>query len=216
MNAAALKMAARYAGRWSAIVFFVLLLTLIFSFLGTIICAVLAGMMFGATKHVRWQALLISLIFPGAIFGLLRAGRAPLLENQVLVLSLLCFGAFWLTYATAAAVICFERSSANGTPTASEQKTMLAADYPAPTPQTTVQSLKLSELQGTWSRPPSGRNGESRAKELEINAEEVVLRVRDSHGHISTLGKAKVRLDDASRTKGSSFACPVDDSLVCI
>ena len=211
MNAPPLKVAARYLGRWSAIVFFVVLLTLIFSFLGTIICAVLAGMMFGATKHVRWQALLISLVFPGAIFGLLRAGRAPLLEQQVLLLSVLCFGAFWLTYAVAAAVVCFERSSSAGG-VASCQKA--ACQTPTADTQPVPSGLTIRELQGTWSRPLDGRNGEARTKELEIQTGALVLRVRDGHGHVSTLGTADVKFEEPRRLKVSVPA--LDDTLVCI
>ncbi len=207
MSAASLKTAARYVGRWSAIVFFVVLLTLIFSFLGTIICAVLAGMMFGATKHVRWQALLISLIFPGAIFGLLRAGRAPLLERQVLVLSLLCFGAFWLTYVIAAAVIYFERSAPASVP----PERLATAEPVVPPPVV----LNLHELEGTWSGPICGRNGESRAKELEINPRELVLRLRDAQGHVSTVGKAELRFEESRRVRLSALPEP-DDTLVCI
>jgi hypothetical protein len=194
MNAAALKTAGRYLGRWSAIVFFVLLLTLIFSFLGTIICAVLAGMMFGATKHVRWQALLISLIFPGAIFALLRAGRAPLLDRQILVLGLLCFGAFWLTYAVAAAVVYFEASAGSSSAPAGPGEKL-----PAPALEVAEHRLSLGELQGTWSCPVSGCNGEARARELEINTAALLLRVRDRRGQIRSIARADLAQDDSSR-----------------
>lgn len=211
MNAAPLKVAARYLGRWSAIVFFVVLLTLIFSFLGTIICAVLAGMMFGATKHVRWQAMLISLVFPAAIFGLLRAGRAPLLERQVVLLSLLCFGAFWLTYAVATAVIYFERSSTDSR-TASGQK--VAGLTAISDVQVGAPRLTIRELEGTWSCPLGGHNGEARTKELEIQTRALVLRVRDGHGCVSTLGTADVKFEEPRRVTVSLPA--FDDTLVCI
>src|ERR1035438_8644004 len=54
MNSMPLKSAVQNVGLCSVLVFFVVLLTLVFSFLGTIICAALAGMMMGATRPSRW------------------------------------------------------------------------------------------------------------------------------------------------------------------
>jgi len=47
MNAVVIRTAGRYLGAWGAIVLCVILLSLLFTFLGTITCAVLAGMMMG-------------------------------------------------------------------------------------------------------------------------------------------------------------------------
>src|SRR5271157_4800368 len=105
MSAKTLRTVCGHIGGWCAITFFVLLLTFIFSFLGTIFCAVLAGMMLGAMKPHRWYSVPISLLFPVAICLVLRAMKADLPERQINLLSLLCLGAFWLAFFLTAALV---------------------------------------------------------------------------------------------------------------
>lgn len=60
MNAVAVRTAGRYLGAWGAIALCVILLSLLFTFLGTITCAVLAGMMMGAFKDAKWFSVSVS------------------------------------------------------------------------------------------------------------------------------------------------------------
>src|SRR5260370_35897434 len=98
MSLRPIKTAVQYLLGAAAIALFVSLLTFIFSFLGTIFCAALAGMMLGAFKNLRWQSVPFSFLFPAVIVTVLRVSKAELAANQVLVLALSAFGAFWLTY----------------------------------------------------------------------------------------------------------------------
>ena len=75
MNATAIRTAGRYLGAWGAIVVGVILLSVIFTFLGTLTCAVLVGMMMGAVKGARWFSVLVSFIFPAVILGMVRTTR---------------------------------------------------------------------------------------------------------------------------------------------
>ena len=111
MNAKTLGTVCGHVAGWCAIVSFVLLLTFIFSFLGTIFCAVLAGMMLGSMRPRRWHSVPISLLFPATIFLMLRAMKAELLERQIDLLSLLCLGAFWLTFLLAGVVVSAEQKA---------------------------------------------------------------------------------------------------------
>src|SRR6266496_926693 len=92
-----------------ALVLAVALVTLLFSFLGTIACAALVGMMAGATRQWRWQIILVSLVFPGVIAGFMHFTKTNLTSQQNTVLPLVCFGAFWLTYLLTCALAYFEK-----------------------------------------------------------------------------------------------------------
>src|SRR5215472_1145713 len=111
MNALPLKKTLQRIAGGIIITFFVVLLTLIFSFLGTIICAALAGMMLGAAKLPRWQVAAASLLFPSVIFGVLRTTGADLPLQKILMLSGMCLGTFWLIYLVVSMMISYERKA---------------------------------------------------------------------------------------------------------
>jgi hypothetical protein len=204
MNSLAIKAAGRYFGCWGAMVFFVVLLTTIFSFLGTIICAVLAGMMMGAAKHKRWQALPVAIVFPAVIFTMLRSTRAEILGRQVMVLSLLCFSAFWLSYVVTAALMAYEakaRASA-GEPTAARSSRPSQASPDAGVEAGCLQGaaaaarqLCLEDLQGQWGCQAAGRNGEGRSRSIEISGSKVILRTGGPDGQARTLALGELRLE---------------------
>jgi len=75
-------MAVQYLLGAAAIAFFVGLLTFIFSFLGTIFCAALVGMMLGAFKDLRWQSVSFSFLLPAVLVAVLRVTRAELTGNR--------------------------------------------------------------------------------------------------------------------------------------
>ena len=118
-----MRNAGRYLGAWAAIVMCVVLLSCLFTFLGTITCAVLIGMMMGAFKGARWFSVAVSLVFPGVIFGMVRGARVELTQQQVILLAAVCFGIFWVTYLVSAVVFFCE------------QKGKKPSELPAPAPQ---------------------------------------------------------------------------------
>jgi hypothetical protein len=103
-----LKGALQHLGGFAVAAFFVFLLSFTFSFLGTIFCAAVGGMMLGAVRGYRWQSIPVSLLFPGVILVLLKGMRTELGDRQVLLVALACFGIFWLTYGVAAALFVVE------------------------------------------------------------------------------------------------------------
>src|SRR5262245_14882401 len=105
MNALPIKTALRYVTGWSVIILFTGLLTLIFSFLGAFFCAGLAGMMVGSAKLPRWPSLALSLTFPAVLVTLLRTGGTELPSRQIMLLSLVCLGTFWVTWLLVRAVV---------------------------------------------------------------------------------------------------------------
>ena len=96
-------------------------LSVIFNILGTITCAVLAGMMMGAFKGAKWLSALVSMVFPGVFFGLVRTARVELTQQQVILLGALCFGTFWATYLVSASCSSSNRKRNASNPLASKQ-----------------------------------------------------------------------------------------------
>jgi hypothetical protein len=203
-NSGLLKTAARYFGGWILMVFFVVLLSFIFSFLGTIFCAALAGMMLGAIRQARWQAIPLSFTFPAVIFTLLRATRAELPASQINVLALLCFGIFWFTFAMTTAIVSFERKQPPAGSRAARSGLTAAAVAGGPVAATAsvsgngaVTELNLDVLQGLWRHDGAGLKAPSGQKLIEIEKENLVLRVSDARGKTNVLAKAGIRVERA-------------------
>ena len=113
MNATAVRTAGKYLGAWGVIVIGVVLLSIVFTFLGTITCAVLVGMMMGAFKGAKWFSVAVSLVFPAVIFGMVRGARVELTQQQIVLLAALCFGVFWVTYLVSAVLFFCEQKGKN-------------------------------------------------------------------------------------------------------
>ena len=67
-----IKTGLKYFSAWSLVALFVALLTIVFSFLGTLFCAALGGMMMGATRASLKMSLPFSLLCPGLLLAILR------------------------------------------------------------------------------------------------------------------------------------------------
>jgi hypothetical protein len=215
MSAKTLRMVSGHIAGWCAIACFVLLLTFIFSFLGTIFCSVLAGMMLGAMKPHRWYSVPISLLFPVAISVMLRAMKAELPERQIDLLSLLCLGSFWLAFFLAALLVSAEqkarRAAVTGPgepsqPAAPRETGSVAGHAPAdcrmaaPIKAVSTESadgLTLARLQGRWWWKPANGNREVHEKVLEIKDHDLVLKEVDGAGQVCWAAWGTVRLDGA-------------------
>jgi len=213
MSAKTLRMVSGHIAGWCAIAFFVLLLTFIFSFLGTIFCSVLAGMMLGAMKPHRWHSVPISLLFPLAISVMLRAMKAELPEGQIDLLSLLCLGSFWLAFFLAAVLVSAEQKARRAAvagpgepsqPAAPRESGPVvepaAADCRMTTPLEAVSTesadgLTLARLQGRWRMKAANGTGEAHEKVLEIKDHDLVLKEVDGAGQVYWAAGGTVRLD---------------------
>jgi hypothetical protein len=197
-----LKAAARYVGGLVTAAFFVVLLSFTFSFLGTIFCAALGGMMLGALRTHKWQALPVSLLFPLVIFILLKGMKTELAGRQVLLVSFACFSVFWLTYGVAATLFLFERKGQPqaGCPTPNrsvpaarpeaERAARTAATPGAGKPKQNGR-LSLEMLQGTWSREASA-HAQFPNRRMSIQKERLTLFIVDSSGQDRFLAQAQV------------------------
>ena len=207
MNVVAVKTAGRYLGAWGAIVLCVILLSLLFTFLGTITSAALVGMRMGAFKGAKWFSVSISLAFPAVVFGMVRGAKVELTPQQITLLAALCFGTYWVTYLVSAFVFFCE------------QKDRKSAKRPAPTPPNEalapgapaaatgfIQAAVLpghgglgkepclEHLQGDWVCEASHTGLSLCRKVIQIKDSKLELRTVDADGRIMLLATGDVTL----------------------
>ena len=204
MRTVPLKAAAQYAGGLAIATFFVVLLSFTFSFLGTIFCAALAGMMLGTLRTHKWQSIPVSLLFPLVIFTLLKGMKTELEERQILLVSLACFSVFWLTYGVAATLFLFERK---GQPAAGRPAQIRSASAarpegePAPERASAGRAevpkhngwLSLEMLQGDWS-PEASNPAPFPIRRISIQKEKLTVSVAEPGGKVRILGSAQLKL----------------------
>ena len=209
MNATAIRTGGKYLGAWGIIAFCVFFLSVIFNFLGTITCAVLAGMMMGAFKGARWFSALVSLVFPGVLFGLVRTARVELSQQQVILLGAVCFGTFWVTYLVSAVLFFCEQKEKHAskpptpaTPdraTAPETQTAAIARVPASDllgSSVAASGSCLEQLQGNWVCEVPGAGEPLYRKVIQIKAAKLELRTVDASGRTTLLATGDVTLQN--------------------
>jgi len=205
--AAKIKTVVEYVIGWGVVVFFVGLLTVIFSFLGTIICAALAGLMMGSARVPRWWSGLASLIFPGVISTVLLAYRSELPGGQILMLCLLCAGVFWATYGVMYALS--YPQAAGSRPSSAVSSPAEAAAVPArgvpahladpPTGLQTPAVLSLEDLQGVWLEQSGAQDPSRNLRRLEIRKDRILLCVVDAKGEEMSRTEAQLHLEGSSQ-----------------
>jgi hypothetical protein len=207
MNAVAIKTAGRYLGAWGTIVLCVILLSLLFTFLGTITCAVLAGMMMGAFKGAKWFSVSVSLVFPTVIFGMARGAKVELTPQQITLLAALCFGTYWVTYLVSAFVFFCEqkdRKSVKPPASAPPGETLAPGAPAAPAGFNRAATLSelagpgtescLEHLQGDWVCEASRAGHSLCRKVIQIKASKLELRTVDANGRSTLLARGDLTL----------------------
>ena len=203
MNSNPIRAAGKALGIWMAIVAFVAFLTFAFSFLGTILCAVVIGMMMGASRHPKWQSIPVSLIFPALVFLLLRLSRTAIAHEQINAVAALCFGAFWLTCG-----LTFILRSVEGKQAPKEKvaKPAVSDERTVPTPACATKSpevlysagvqaleLRLDMLQGWWEGRPSV-GAHQRRRTIEIIEDQIAVKEINAEGAICWEAKGDVTI----------------------
>ncbi len=98
MNSTRTKNALRPLGVLAALTGVTVLLTVLFSFLGTLSTTVVAGVMMGSARRWHWHTLPVSLVFPAVILGLSYYSKIELPPQKVYLIALVCGVAFWAVY----------------------------------------------------------------------------------------------------------------------
>jgi hypothetical protein len=191
---------------------FVALLTLIFSFLGTIFCAALCGLMMGCSRVSKLLALPSSALFPGVLLAVLASQHSEMTDHQRVVLSGVTLATFWIIYLVGATMMAFEKK--NPQPDPGPKIVQEAAGAPpasaAPGPATGLaeagelfspsacQAMSLEELEGSWHCETCGADGRAQQKLLEIKGATLVLRKWNAEGRVCSCAQCRLRLTDLS------------------
>ena len=195
-----IRVCVKQVGLWCILVIAVVLLTLLFTVLGTITCAVLTGMMMAAARHHRWQTIPVSAVFPGVVIALVGLAKVELMGRQRIFLPALCFGAFWLTYGVTRAVVKFE-AAPGAEP---EVKTI---SQPEKGVSEALEELRLENLQGKWICEELSGNGAAPKRILELTGETLSLSTIDPDGLKRVIAKGNVKLEN-SQPQGRAGTTP--------
>lgn len=188
MNATWIKHGLTRIGVWCALVGVTVLLTVLFSFLGNLTCAVLSGMMLGAARRWRWNAIPISLVFPAIILGLSYYSKLELPPGKVHLIALVCGAAFWGVYGMTFGLYFLEKKqevSPRGT----------AETAPSAPPE-----FRLATLRGSWTCEDAAANGATQCKKLRIEEGKFALTVSERGGRERVIARGEMSVD-ASRTE---------------
>ena len=187
MNATWIKNGLTRIGVWCALVGVTALLTVLFSFLGNLTCAVLSGMILGAARRWRWNAVPISLVFPAVILGLSHYSKLELPPGKVHLIALVCGAAFWGVYGMTFGLYFLER------------KQEVPLEVTAETAPSAKPEFRLAALRGSWTCENSAANGSTQCKTLRIEEGKFALTVSERGGRVRVIACGEVSVD-ASRT----------------
>jgi len=163
------------------------LLTVLFSFLGNLSCAVLSGMIVGVARRWQWQAIPISLVFPAVILGLTYSAKLELPPGKVHLVAIVCGAAFWGVYGMTFGMYFLEKKQ-EGSP-----------GNPAETVPRTKPEFHLATLHGSWTYEDPTGNGSAQCKTLWIEEGKFALTVSERGGRRQVIARGKVCVD-RSRT----------------
>ena len=191
---------------------FVILVTTIFSFVGTISCCVLIGMMMGSLRDSRGTAIPVSLIFPMVTIALLQYPAPAVSLQKATSLAALCFAVFWAMYWLTRGLMLLEstgkpssrrttRSSASQAAEATSGVHERHAGGISGTPgladavqgRDGNQDVALTKLQGKWVSLTSRGQENSYEEVLEFNQETFQLEWTDARGRFQAGWAGSVR-----------------------
>lgn len=190
INATWIKHGLTRIGVWLALVGVTVLLTVLFNFLGNLTCAVLSGMMLGAARRWRWNAIPISLVFPAVILLLSHYSKLELPPGKVHLIALVCGAAFWGVYGMTFGLYFLEKKP-EGSP-----------GVPAATALSAKPEFRLATLRGSWTCEDAAANGSTQCKTLRIEEGRFALTVSERGGRGRVIARGEVNVD-ASRTDHS-------------
>jgi hypothetical protein len=204
MSSLPIKTALKHLSAWSILIAFVALLTVIFSFLGTLFCAALGGMMMGATKASKALSFAFSVLCPGILMVTMKSQRTELAERQVLILATLCLAAFWLLYLISTLLAAYEKSGPNSNSTLAE-KNLGTTNGAVVTP-----ALRLAELEGKWWSEISAVCGQNQKRILEIREGAMALSTLGPDGRVCSRAQGRLKLEEVAATHALTTSSGVE------
>jgi hypothetical protein len=194
MSSLPIKTALKHLSAWSILIAFVGLLTVIFSFLGTLFCAALGGMMMGATKASKALSFAFSVLCPGILMVTMKSQRTELAERQVVILATLCLAAFWLLYLMSMLLVAYEKSGPNS------NSTVAAKNLGTANGAVVIPALRLAELEGKWWSEISATGGQNQKRILEIREGATALSTLGPDGRVCSRAQGRLKLEEVAAT----------------
>ena len=183
---------------------FVVLVTVVFSFAGTIMSCVMLGMMMGSLRSSVGTAVPVSALFPIVTVALLQYPIPAVSLSRALALAALCFAVFWVMYASTRAMM-FLESGGKSSSTQRARNLEASVEHNSPevsggsaaettSPLPTAAALPLNmqcpadaalgQLQGRWIRQPLAGVGNHAAagEAIEIHQRTFLIHRKDAAG----------------------------------
>ena len=179
-------------GIWCALVGVTILLTVMFSFLGNLTVAVVSGVVLGSARRWQWNAVPVSLVFPGVIVGLSHYFKNELPPGKVYLVGLVCGAAFWGVYAMAFGLHILEQKAHDQG--ASKGRVELPGS-PWQNENDLTQGFGLGTLRGSWTCEDDAILGSSKHKTLRIENGKFVLSVSDSGGRRREIARGELNVE---------------------
>lgn len=193
MNSSPVREFGRQAGIGLVLITFVALVTFMFSFLGTILCAALFGMMVGFSKKWKWQFVLISLLFPALLLASLYFSNSESVMSLKgsLGLAAVCFATFWATYLATCGLFLLEGGTHTCSAAAGEGRRELRNRRE---PEPSWHDLHIEELQGAWQQEIAPTSGQTTRKVIEVNDNELTMSLVGEDGEMRILAKGELQI----------------------
>ncbi len=177
----------------------VVLVTVCFNLVGILSCSILTGLILGASRQCKWHMLPASLVFPGATLVLLEFSKADILPRTRILLSVVCWVGFVVTYLVGYVVVYLERhASGPATPMSNAlvepeapPASIPAADPDIPKPPS---RLTLEMLKGNWSYDSPVLNAEKQKTILQVEGDQLLLSVTDAKGQVICQAKGRLKV----------------------
>lgn len=188
MDTASLKQAAVRLGGLGALIGVTVLLTLLFSILGNLTCAIVAGVVFGSSRRWQWLSLPCSLVCPGVILLLSYYSKVELPPGKVWLIALLAAGAFWSVVGLAR-VFRFVERKPDAAPPGGAGSTETTAR--------SAQPFDPSTLRGSWTCEESAGQGLVQSRTLRIKDGRFVLLEHPRRGRDRVVARGAVNANGA-------------------
>jgi hypothetical protein len=182
-------------GIWCALVGVTVVLTVLFSFLGTLTGAVVAGVMLGSARRWQWKAIPVSLVFPAVILGLSHYSKIELPPEKVYLIALVCGAAFWAVYGMTFSLHILEQREETPATMATGR-----SDPPGHTSGTesgAAPGFSLASLRGIWTCEDTAADGSTQHKTLRIEDGKFALIVNEPGGRGCEIARGGVNVNQS-------------------
>ena len=199
MNFARTKSGLRQLGVLCALGGVTVLLTVLFSFLGNLSAAVVAGVMMGSTRRWHWTGIPVSLVFPAVILALSHYSKIELPPEKVHLITLVCGLAFWGVYAMMFCLHFLEQKE-EAPPVNAAGRAGLEGGTSGGEGDAS-RGFSLALLRGNWTCENAAADGSAQIKTLLIEDGKFTLTVSVPGGRSRVVARGEVNVDPSSRDK---------------